>query len=331
MSRPTESLSENTERHSMTPVITSSKSLYSMETAIYLRVSTDRQTLEQQQMHLDMFSKQYNLNLKDCQRFQDKDTSAMKDKFARLKDRPDGGKLWAGCLDGTFKRIVVLDLDRMWRQGLAGVTDAVLLMEMGVEIIACMTSGMAIDMKNSDGFIAFWNKMGAAQAECMRTSERNKRKVAQKMRVEGKHGMGEPTTGKVYGYDTCRYVENEAIGVRNHPQFEDCNCGYLRFNYEEQAVINEIVSRRKGRHAQGWSDIMHFLNENGISSATGGKWTVSSVKRCLQSKTHILNCSKLQNRYVNHSVLGRVKVGFGGSVLADGKKKALEAASQFIF
>lgn len=255
-----------------------------MVDAIYLRVSTGQQTLEQQLASMKYFLDFNGIDLNDVNTivYEEDATSATKNK--RLQDRTQGSQLWNLIHAGHVKRLVVVDYDRLWRDGVTGVVEMTAILSKGVEVLATM-AGMALDLTTSDGFQSFWNKMGQAQAECMRVGERVKRKQGYNLQ------QGQAITGKVYGWNTVKKT------------------GQLNPNYEEQAVIAWVEKELSGKHGRSQAGCAAYLNRVGIKSKNGGKWYPSGMPRIVNSKTQIALKDSIKPRYVQHPILGKVRIG----------------------
>jgi len=267
--------------------------------AIYLRVSTGHQTLDQQLRAIEGSLHWMGVEYPDeyTYIFEEDDKSAT--KYPSLRDRPKGKELMSLIDDGYVKRLIVVDFDRIWRVGVTGVTEALEITGKGVQILCTMAGGMPVDLTSADGFMFFWNKMGQAQVECMRTSER----VARKQDFNLANGM--TVTGKVFGWiDTSNPV---------HPQH-----GELHPDLEEQAVIRWAVDRNSGRFGQSWNSMAKMLNQKGVPTATKkGSWRASSLKRCCSSKTQQSMAHTIKMRDVKHPKLGKVRISSTGAVAAD--------------
>jgi DNA invertase Pin-like site-specific DNA recombinase len=263
----------------------------SMYTAIYLRVSTGHQTLEQQLLAMQGFLSYQGIDVdsKDTMLFEENDKSAT--KYKSLRSRPAGRRMFELIDAGLIDKLVVVDYDRIWRDGITGVNEAIEIQSKGTAII-CTLGGMPVDLSTSDGFMMFWTKMGQAQVECMRTSERVSRK--QDFNLETRKTI----TGRVYGWVNT--------SDPSHPHH-----GELHPDYEEQAVINWILESVSGRNPRSWSGTASILNRKGVPTATGvGKWQSSSVKRVTQSKTQQALGESVRTRYFKHPILGKVRCDY---------------------
>lgn len=269
--------------------------------AIYVRVSTGHQTLDQQLQSIEMSLKWMDVKYPDQYTyvFEEDDKSAT--KYPSLRDRPKGRELMSLIDDGYVRRLIVVDYDRIWRVGITGVTEAIEITEKGVQILCTMSGGMPVDLTTSDGFMHFWNKMGTAQVECMKVSER----VARKQDFNYANGL--TVTGRVYGWIDTSNPE--------HPLH-----GELHPDHQEQAVIRWAIERNGGRYGQSWNSLAKMLNEKGIPTATGGsaKWRSNSLMRCCSSKTQASQAHRIKTRDVKHPKLGKVRISAVGAVPADG-------------
>jgi len=272
-------------------------------TAIYLRASTDYQTVEQQKEQiLDRI--RWMKKLADDETpnviyFQDEGVSAKQQKSLRQRSKKaaDGGAaLMKAIDDGIIEDLFVIDFDRLWRHGLTGITEAIYILEKDVKIYAA-SGNTILDLTTSDGFVAFWNTLGSAQFESMRLSER----VTRKMDLMSKQGKA--VSGMVYGWD----INDD---------------GFVIPNLEEQAVIQWIRNeqmKKRGRSAAGMAS---YLNDLGVPTKTASldpsdkkynpnsKWNSGSVLRSQKSKTQLNNAYQIFERYVTHPYLGRIRIGY---------------------
>jgi len=273
---------------------------------IYLRVSTKKQTIEQQEEELHTLAKIYGLDLTNAKRYVEHGASANKPKFYRIQDRPAGKELWEDIHAELIDKVVILDLDRCWRHGVTGVMEAEYLTNMGVKICTVIGGALPIDLTTSAGFSAFWNEMGKAQAECMKTAER----VIRKQKFN--HSVGKAVTGKVYGWN----------------KDED---GFIHPNLDELAVLAYFKANTEGRWGSKPNDIAKKFNQEGVPTASGmigpfprttQGWKGQTLERQMENDTHLIHAPKLQTRYVEHPVLGKVRIGFREVVRADYVAKA---------
>ena len=279
---------------------------------IYLRVSTKKQTIEQQEQELRTLANIYRLDLSKAKRYEEHGKSANKDKYYKISSRPAGSELWDDIHNGIIDKVVILDLDRCWRHGVTGVMEAEYLTNMGIQICTVLGGAIPIDLTTSAGFSAFWNEMGKAQSECMKTSERVKRK--QKFN----YSVGKAVTGKAYGWN----------------KDED---GMIIPNFEELAVLAYFKKETEGRWGRKPSEIAGKFNNEGVPTATGlvgpfprpsQGWKAQTLERSITtSQTHLHHAKSLKKRYVEHPILGRIKIGYEETVRAESIAKAQQEAT----
>lgn len=275
---------------------------------IYLRVSTKQQTIEQQEEELDLLARIYRLDLSKAKRYREHGASANKEKYWRIQDRPRGRELWLDLEEGRLDQLIVLDLDRCWRNGVTGVTEATTItQEFGVQLMAVMGGAIPIDLTTSAGFSAFWNEMGKAQAECMKTRERVMRK--QKFN----QSVGKAVTGTCYGWK------------------KDAD-GFIEPDLEQLAVLAWFKSKTEGRWGQSPNVIAGKLNDMGVPTALAhknpeSKWKGQTLERQLKSDTHLNHVRNLATREVNHPILGTVRIGIKELVRAD-RLKTMQQSSK---
>ena len=269
--------------------------------AIYLRVSTDHQTIEQQEQQLNMMCRMYDVDPESSTtlRFEDHAKSANKPKFHSMRSRPEGEKLWKLIELGCIKRLIVLKLDRLYRNGVSGVVEVTdMIQKHGVQVIAVMGGGV-VDVSTADGFFSFWSTMGKAQAECMATSERVKNKQTYQLSV------GRAIGGKAFGW--------------THEKVMDGGDGIVHPVYEQQAVIAWAIARNEGRFQESWNGLAKVLNRKGVVGAEGrpGTWRSQSLMKSCTSVRQQHFGPDLRPRNVKHPILGTVRIGGSSSVTAD--------------
>jgi len=64
------------------------------------------------------------------------------------------------------------------------------------------------------------------------------------------------------------------------------------------------------------------IDKDGNLRFPNSKWKGQTLERQLQSDTHMIHAPKLKTRYVEHPVLGKVRIGFREVVRADYVAKA---------
>ena len=280
---------------------------------IYLRVSTKKQTIQQQEDELRMLAHVYRLNLKDAKRYEEKKQSAFKPKYYRIQDRPRGGELWADIQAGKIDTVVILEPDRCWRNGVTGVSEAeTLTQKFGIKLVCALGGCVTVDLTTSAGFAAFWDAMGRAQVEVMVTRER----VIRKQKFN--QSIGKAVTGKTYGWD------------------KDEN-GFIIPNFDQLAVLAFFKKETEGRWGIKPQDVADKFNAKGVETASGlvgpfdkksKGWRGSSLERQLENDTHLNHARSLQTRDVKHPILGKVRIGFKETVRADCIKRIAEEAKQ---
>jgi len=280
-----------TNNNALCPLNDTENNPKTMITAIYLRVSTGHQTIEQQLMAMQGFLAYQGIDLDDSKTLMFEEDGKSATKYKSLRERPQGRRMMEFIDDGIVDKLIVVDYDRIWRDGITGVNEALEIQSKGTAIL-CTLGGMPVDLSTSDGFMMFWTKMGQAQVECMRTSERVSRK--QDFNLETRKTI----TGRVYGWVNT--------SDPSHP-----NHGDLIPDMDEQAVINWVLESVNGRNPRSWSGTASILNRKGVSTATGiGKWQSSSVKRITLSKTQQALGESVRTRYVEHPLLGRIRCDY---------------------
>jgi len=112
-----------------------------LSTAIYMRVSTDMQSVEAQRHALDQYCQQQPWADEPREYFQEDGISGKTPAF----DRPAFGKIFRRCEKGEFKRIIVLRIDRLCRSVVDLHTVAKTLSGLGVDLVFATQDQITFD------------------------------------------------------------------------------------------------------------------------------------------------------------------------------------------
>lgn len=154
-----------------------------MKAAIYLRVSTDRQTTENQEPDVRQVLKAR--RVKTWARFEEQASAA--------KHRPAFEAMMAAARRGEFQLLVVWALDRFGRSMFGNVRDVLELDRLGVRVLSVKESWLDTDGPVRQLLIAIFSWV--AEQERARLIERTMAGL-ERARRQGKH-LGRPATAPV--------------------------------------------------------------------------------------------------------------------------------------
>lgn len=223
--------------------------------ALYIRVSTDEQakhgvSLDAQEERLRAYCTMRGLDLAAVVR--DEGVSG----FKRLADRPGGAELLQMIARREVSHVVVLKLDRAFRNAGDALTRTEEWDRSGVSLHLVDMGGTALDTGSATGRMMLTMLAGFAQFERDLISERTAAALAFK-KSKGAVYCGETPLG--YSRDGDQLVEcpDELATVAS-----------IRTMRAEGASVRTIALR---------------LNEAGIPSKRGGRWAASSVHYVLKN------------------------------------------------
>lgn len=178
-----------------------------------------------------------------------------------LATREGGQRLLADLKDKRAEAVVMLKLDRMFRNAGDCLTTVERWEKTGVALHVVDLGGNAIDTTSAAGRFMLVVLAGAAEMERNLTRERTRSAMAVK------RGNGQRIGTIPYGYDLA---SDGATLVRNEA---------------EQAVIAEIRAQRAG--GQTLEQIADDLSSRSIPTKTGRSayWTHQTIRRILQRDT----------------------------------------------
>ncbi len=245
-----------------------------MRTIGYVRCSTHEQAdsglgLESQAERIKAYCTLKGLHLADL--ITDAGVSGGKP----LAQREGGQRLLSSVKDRRAGAIVMLKLDRMFRNAGDCLTTVEQWEKAGVALHVIDLGGNAIDTTSAAGRFMLVVLAGAAEMERNLTRERTRSALAVK------RANGERVGAVSYGFDLdrsqCERHRSPDSPNESHP----CRCRLVK-NPSEQAVIAEIRSlRSNGLRLQ---QIARVLTSRGIPTKTGKstRWTHQAVARILQ-------------------------------------------------
>ena len=201
--------------------------------------------------------------------FKDNDISAS--KFSK-KPRPDYDRLIAAIKRGEVEVIVVTEMTRLYRR-LEELLVLIKLAETTRLRGIWTTDGIGYDLSTPEGIHAAIAAVNNAMLESAKISKRTKRK--QKARAAaGRHHGGvraycyEPPIRAEHGNLLNRERVNTALVDHEVEIFKSC--------------VNRLI------HGERAMWIVRDLNERGITSAAGGKWTVGNFQRLMIKKRYVI-------------------------------------------
>lgn len=171
---------------------------------------------------------------------------------ARRVVRPEFRTALGDLYDGNLiDALMVYDLDRFVRDP-RDLEDAIDVAEEAGRPIASVTG--SLDLSTDHGIMLARMMVAHANQSSRDTSRRVKR-----MHI-GLAEEGKPSGGRrAYGYDKYR----------------------LEVVPDEAAVIRELARRRLA--GEGWVSLVRDLNRRGIPAASGGRWSLSSIRSVLMN------------------------------------------------
>ncbi len=219
-----------------------------MTTAIYIRVSTDDQTLSVEAQEATGLKYAAMRELKDCRIYTDIAVSGS----VPLSKRPQGGRLASDLAAGDVSAVVAIRLDRLFRD----TADALLTLQAwdkaGVALHLVDMGGAAVDVSSPIGRLMMTFLAGIAQFERSLTAERTAAALSQKVK------RGEYTGGDApWGYAAP--------------------LGYLQKVPAELALVKRV--KRYRARDWTWQAIADRLNKKPASQNRGRPWRTDTLIR----------------------------------------------------
>jgi DNA invertase Pin-like site-specific DNA recombinase len=217
-----------------------------MKLYTYNRVSTDDQKtgLLVYKERMDAFCARWNHTIVDS--WEDEDVSG----GIPLKDRPAGSIMYKNLFLGKADGVLFDNVSRMFRDMEDGITTVNRFTESGIKMFVSDGSADPIDIESESGFLFFVMQLTFAHIERMKIKKRTK--DAHTMRRK----TGLPTSHTQYGFDKVN--------------------GRLVIREDEMDVVTLILKSRD-EDKMTFDLITNNLNDQGIPSKKGGKWSKKVV------------------------------------------------------
>ena len=226
------------------------------EIAVYLRVSTDDQTVESQKKSLRMFLLAEGVDIDECRLFIDEGVSAK--KFPTFTNRPAGKEMMKAIQAGTVKKVYGTYVNRFFRRVAEGATwmDFMAKNHPDVEV---KTSDCFADHKTSAGRMMMHTLLMVSEMENEQRSERTQGGMQRLQENLQK------SSHAVYGW------------------FFDEDLQQMQPHWHQQAVIRHVHTAWNNNMGQSFSAIARDLTRWGIKTSTGKDFNQSTVRRLVKS------------------------------------------------
>ena len=239
----------------------SEKQLQHPNVAIYLRCSTDDQSVNSQRVLMEMTLRQFGFNIDECNLYIDEGVSALKNPA--FTDRPEGSRLMEDIEAGWIDHLFGFKIDRFFRrmeQGSAWMN----LMVKKHSHVKVVTSDCNQPLHTSTGRKWWHFCLLLAEDENTNRSERTQGGM------QYKSESLEKTSHAVFGW------EEYGSGLMNRTQGRDVGeLILMRPNWHEYAV-RQWMNENRGKIS--WGEMARKLNGWKIPTATGRKWTPSGAR-----------------------------------------------------
>jgi len=222
------------------------------EVAVYLRVSTDDQSIDSQFLAIEGLLRQYNLDVNDVRVFKDEGVSATKN--TNLQDRPAGSALIDLIQSGKVKKVFSFQIGRMFRDNEAG---AVFLKQMNSKYpdVQVITFDCPVPFNTPMGEFLFTLMVANARLEVANLGMRS---------MAGCDVAREnlrPTSHAVFGWT----IINPKTPVAT-----------MEPNWKQQDVMDWAINQNK---KDSYAKIARQLNEWGILTATKRSFSAGTIRR----------------------------------------------------
>jgi DNA invertase Pin-like site-specific DNA recombinase len=226
------------------------------EIAVYLRVSTDDQTVESQKKSLRMFLLAEGIEIDECRFFIDEGVSAK--KFPTFDKRPAGKEMMKAIQAGSVKKVYGTYVNRFFRRVAEGATwmDFMAKNHPDVEV---KTSDCFASTKTSAGRMMWHTLLMVSEMENEQRSERTQGGM-QRLQENLKK-----SSHAVFGW------------------FFDENLQQMQPHWHQQAVIRHVHTAWNDNKGQSFSAIARDLTRWGIKTSTGKDFNQSTVRRLVKS------------------------------------------------
>ena len=229
--------------------------------AVYLRCSTDDQTVDSQRSMMSAFMLMHGFDVDECELYIDEGVSAK--KHPSFTDRPQGSRLMTDIASGKIDHLFGFKIDRFFRrmeQGSAWMN----LMSGKYSKVKVITTDCNQPLNTSAGRKWWHFTLLLAEDENEARAERTQGGMMSKSEKL------EKTSHAVFGW------EEYGSGLMNRTQGRDVGeLILMRPNWHEYAVRQWMIEQYEDLSA---NKIASKLNGWRIPTATGRKWSASSVR-----------------------------------------------------
>jgi DNA invertase Pin-like site-specific DNA recombinase len=231
------------------------------DVGIYLRCSSDDQTVASQRHSLSNYLMAHGLEIDECSIYIDEGVSAK--RYPSFTDRPDGSRLMQDIEKGTIKTVWGFKVDRFFRRVSAGST-FIEYMDDKHPNVTILTQDCQASTHTAAGRMLWQLLLIMAENENEAKSERTEGG----MQVKSENL--EKTSHSVFGW------EEYDSGERNYTQGRDVGALIkMRPCWHEQAVRNWIIENPEGLSA---NKMASKLNQWNIPTPTGRTWSAGGVR-----------------------------------------------------
>jgi len=247
-----------------------SKELAHPNVAVYLRCSSEDQSVDAQQRTLSVFLQSQGLELDQCNLYIDEGISAK--NMPAFTDRPNGSRLVKDIEAGLIDTVWALKVDRLFREMAAGSAWLNHMKKKYVHV-KVLTTDCMVPHITAAGRSMWYLLLMIAETENEARGERTSGGMQYKQENLQK------TSHAVFGW------EEYGSGERNITQGRDVGeLIMMRPNWHEQAVRNWIIENPEDLST---NKIASKLNQWNIPTTTGRTWTGSSVRSQQKSKAKL--------------------------------------------
>lgn len=236
-----------------------SQKLKHPEVAVYLRVSTDDQSIDAQKRKLATYLRIEGYDIDQCQLFVDEGVSARDNSFI---DRPEGELMVKAIERGEITHVYGTYVNRFFRDVAEGSTWIKHMAKKYPQTIIKTTDCFAGHLLPEARMI--WHTL-----LMIAEMENEQRAIRTKSGMQLKQERCEKTSSNIFGW------EEYDSGLRNVTNGKDVGALIkVRPSWHEQSVRDWIIESHK---KMSYDQIANQLNKWKIPTANGGKWTKSNV------------------------------------------------------
>lgn len=225
------------------------------DVAVYLRVSTEDQTVESQLASLRPYLLIEGYHVEDCSLYIDDGVSAKANP--NFTDRPAGLEMMKDVASGKIKTIYGFKVNRFFRRVAEGATWMDEMARKHPHVVV-KTMDCFASISQSAGRMMWHTLLMVSEMENEQKSEQTKAGQQRKQEQLGK------SSHAIFGW----YWNEDA------QQMWPC--------WHQQAVIDHVKTAWNDNKGQSFSAISRDLNKWGIKTATGKQWTQSAVRRLVK-------------------------------------------------